>query len=374
MAKHAKLSPSKADQWVNCPASIQLCENLPTIPPNAYMQEGTKAHNFAEELLKEKITLDDVPEEFQEALNVYLSFITTLKNTFKNSELYIEQKVELPNTEIFGTCDCLIKSENQIFVIDYKHGAGVSVNVEDNKQLLIYALGALAFFNEYEDKKDIENIVLAIVQPRIKDETPKIKTINYSHNALMTFKEMLQEAVVKTKQKNPDILPGKHCKFCNAKAICPKYYDQVVEVAKTDFKDIKAKLPDIKTLSNQDIIKVLSHSDSIKNWVTAVQNHAKLLLEHGGSLEGYKLVHKRTNRKWINEKEVISTFSAPKYKKLIFEKPKLKSVAQMSKVIPDDKLKKLHHTPRGDLIIVSESDKRPAASSSALIDFKDIEI
>ena len=79
MTKHAKLSPSAADRWFNCPASIKLCEGLPQEAPNKYMLEGTKAHEFAEKVLLGEITIDQVPEEFREALNLYISFINTTR-------------------------------------------------------------------------------------------------------------------------------------------------------------------------------------------------------------------------------------------------------------------------------------------------------
>jgi len=374
MTKHAKLSPSGADRWFNCPASIKLCEGLPQEAPNKYMLEGTRAHEFAEKVLLGEMTIDQVPEEFREAINLYISYINTLREHYSTSEIYVEQKVKLPGTEIFGTCDCVIRTDYELFVIDYKHGAGVSVDIEDNKQLLIYALGVLAFFNEYEYSENIKSICIAIVQPRARDESPKIKTCYYTHSRLMFFKQQLQEAITKVKQENPNIVQGDHCRFCRAKAICPKYYDQVVDVAKTEFKDVGAKLPAIETLSAQDIIKVLDHAEDIGKWISSVQNHAKALLEQGGLLDGYKLVQKRTNRKWVDESDFISKFNDSEYKYLIFEDPKLKSVAKMSKLIPDAKLKEFYHNPEGEITIVPESDKRRAVSNSALLDFKDIEI
>ena len=52
--KHAKLSPSAAARWINCPGSIRLSEKVPPPPSSDYADEGTLAHAVAEtKLLRE---------------------------------------------------------------------------------------------------------------------------------------------------------------------------------------------------------------------------------------------------------------------------------------------------------------------------------
>jgi len=49
--KHSKYSPSGAHRWVNCPASIKLCEGLES-KSSKYAAEGTDAHEVCEYFLK----------------------------------------------------------------------------------------------------------------------------------------------------------------------------------------------------------------------------------------------------------------------------------------------------------------------------------
>ena len=54
MAAHAKLSPSAASRWINCPGSVALCATLPKPPSTFYADEGTSAHALAEKCILEK--------------------------------------------------------------------------------------------------------------------------------------------------------------------------------------------------------------------------------------------------------------------------------------------------------------------------------
>ena len=51
-SNHARLSPSSAKRWLNCPASIALSAGLPEPPESPYAAEGTLAHAVAESKLR----------------------------------------------------------------------------------------------------------------------------------------------------------------------------------------------------------------------------------------------------------------------------------------------------------------------------------
>ena len=52
MAKHAKLGPSSASRWLNCPGSVALCATVPEEPSSEYADEGTFAHDIAERAIR----------------------------------------------------------------------------------------------------------------------------------------------------------------------------------------------------------------------------------------------------------------------------------------------------------------------------------
>ena len=66
-SKHAKLPPSSAERWINCPGSVALAEQLPPPGSSPYADEGTLAHAVAELKLR-KIIGEITPKKFDKDL------------------------------------------------------------------------------------------------------------------------------------------------------------------------------------------------------------------------------------------------------------------------------------------------------------------
>lgn len=62
-----------------------------------------------------------------------------------------------------GSADCLIIGNGEMVVVDFKYGAGIAVEVENNPQLRLYAIGCLLAFDPLYD---IDAVKMCIVQPR----------------------------------------------------------------------------------------------------------------------------------------------------------------------------------------------------------------
>ena len=83
----------------------------------------------------------------------------------RGHDLRVEVKFDLTHidAEAFGTCDAVIVAPmNRIIVVDYKHGKGHAVEVENNHQLQYYALGAY-YALPASDQCDIEYVEMVIV-------------------------------------------------------------------------------------------------------------------------------------------------------------------------------------------------------------------
>ena len=135
---HAKLSPSSAFRWLNCPGSIRLSAGIEdTSSPAA--EEGTRAHELAEAMLGGKKGKAD-SDEMLAYVQQYVDYVREIAG---DSKIYIEQRVDLteyvPNG--YGTADVITITGDTLHVIDLKYGLS-RVFPKDNPQLYLYALGA----------------------------------------------------------------------------------------------------------------------------------------------------------------------------------------------------------------------------------------
>lgn len=402
MAAHAKLSPSAASRWINCPGSVALCATLPTPPSTFYADEGTAAHALAERCIIEKcdaikykgwyiklsekwgespiflspltcINLEgfEVTSEMVEAVQTYLDALREIgQPIIPEARLSLEHV--WPGT--FGTCDAQIHDgpNGTLYVWDYKHGAGVLVAPDENTQAMLYAEAAL---HALKDKSWVKKIVIGIVQPRHRNggvmtwET----TPGYIEDWI---KGTVKPAALATTKKDAPLVPGdKQCRWCAAKAICPALLGQSLEVAKVAFKDIiPSETPtlvfpnpmDMTPLERAKVATLLSALDDYKD---SFFQYLQELAEKGENTPGWKLVRGRANRRWRSEELIVNQLE-PILGDLLYEK-KLKSPAAVEKLKGIDKkaLCQLWETPEGKLTLAPESDKRQAVIPAALNPF-----
>lgn len=160
--QHAKLSASSAHRWLNCPPSVKLSENFPS-KTSSYAEAGRIAHAIAE-LKARKFFLEPMgvreynarlkplqesshyDKGMDHSTDLYLECLKVTAMSFEKPPFVaLETRVEFSEyvPEGFGTADCIMIGGDTIVIIDYKNGAGVPVEAEENPQMMLYALGAL---------------------------------------------------------------------------------------------------------------------------------------------------------------------------------------------------------------------------------------
>ena len=372
MTKHAKLSPSTASRWLACPGSVALSEKVEQPEPSIYAKEGTAAHKLAELLLTKGAPADhylgkklngiEVTEEMINAVDHYLNYIFDIQfEASEDVQTLVEEKVELIEG-LYGTADCIIYDPlwARLHVIDYKHGIGVPVTPIENPQLIIYVLAAMKHIN----KKHIHELYLTVIQPRTREKDRAIQV--WSVDAQQLKKDWLPKlkAGMKRVKEEPNTFKtGDHCRWCNAKIICPAQQEETQQLTKLEFSEPTE-------LSKKQIKHILDSADRVQAFIEEVRKFAHKTINEGGSIPGYKLVERRSNRKWISEKDVIRKLKDRRLKKdVIFTEPKLKSPAQLEKLIGKNKtLKKFieKHTTKPDtgLTLVPVSDSREATTAA----------
>lgn len=163
--RHAVLSASSSERWLNCPPSARLCEAYED-KGSDYAAEGTDAHALAEARLKQALgilaenpieNLSWYNEEMEECAAGYAAYVVelleTAKQTCSDPVVMIEQRVDFSRwvQEGFGTADCILIADGVMNICDYKHGKGVEVSAEQNPQMMLYALGSLEIFDGIYD-------------------------------------------------------------------------------------------------------------------------------------------------------------------------------------------------------------------------------
>ena len=310
---HSTIGASSSERWINCPRSVYLSEHAPRKLESKYAAEGTNAHQVAELTLRgdsdavlDLMGANGYPAEMFSHAEAYSEFVNEKRKT--GAEVLVEHAFHLKRYDkrAYGTADAVIVNPTELWVIDYKYGAGIAVEATDNPQLRFYALGAL-FSLTPARQKAIDTIHMAIFQPRAAHTEGPVRVATMTKKALMAWgRTVLKPAMEKTLHYDAPVVPGKWCRWCPAITLCPEQGRLPVKVAATaDFgtPDVSSKLPAPKQLTPEQIGVALMARDQIEAWFDAVAGIAKSNLESGGSVPGWKLVQGRRQKSWMNDGE-----------------------------------------------------------------------
>lgn len=234
MSKHSLFSPSSSSIWLNCSASIQYLETKKS--ENVFTLEGVLAHevleNFLNEMIKCNNKLGHKQDNYkrvkdllrssyknEEMIDYAEGFYNCYRNLFHNSafEIHVEKRVvHTKDEDLFGTVDLVAYDSEEVHIVDYKYGM-TKVEVENNTQLLIYAICTMRMFNLINHNK----YFLHIYQPRINN----VKTSFISRDVILEKEKEVLYKLGKIKAKERSFRPGDHCKFCPAKMnnLCHSY-------------------------------------------------------------------------------------------------------------------------------------------------------
>ena len=367
---HAVLSASSAERWIQCPPSA-LLNAVSEDKGSVYAEEGTAAHALCEAKVLRALGRSEEPdphddtyydETMEECAEAYKDYILDEVAKANCPEVFIEQHVDFSAyvPEGFGTCDCIIISDDSLHIVDFKYGKGVEVAAENNAQLLCYALGAVAMFS---DLYEINTVILTIFQPR----KSHIDSWDISREDLEGWATSLlaPKAALAIKGEG-DFCAGDHCRFCRVRNTCRARAEYNLELAKYDF-----KMPPELTL--QEIEIILDRSAQTKAWLDDIESYALEQALSGVTFERYKVVEGRSNRRYRDEQKAAELVLAAGFDP--YKPQEIRGLTDMEKVVGKKKLTELIgdliYKPRGKPVLVSVSDKRPAYISDAAEDFKE---
>jgi len=395
---HAKFSPSAANRWLACTAAPIREAGYSRTSSDA-ADTGTCYHAVAELMLHSLLAIKSAvhktseaklkrvfkeafmdvqkygtgdisgPEatalmNWTEAENNSLSYVRWIINTFGSvissghGSFGIEQRSVILDDEVFGTVDFVIRTLDEFWIIDLKTGR-FPVSPEFNKQLMTYAAG-------YHDKASKFHLVI------FQDMKPHVWST--TSREIKNHLDRIFNAVTKAKS-NPEAVPGKHCKWCKAKADCPDFGKMSLDVAKSEFADIVPDDPTaemtIASMTSEDALTLLSGFAAIEEAVSlALPLLAQRVFNGELSIPGFKLIRSSKHKRWADKKDAEKIL-----KREIGDKAFKRSLItpnQAESLVKDKSILDGHwERPTGELKLVTIETRGKEIVSSARLDFGD---
>ncbi len=394
--RHAVLSASSSHRWLNCPPSARLAEQFPKTT-SSYAEAGRLAHSIAE-LKARKYFLEPMSARtynaqmkklredpnydkgMEEATDSYLAYLKELAMTFPQPPFVaLETRVDFSRyvPEGFGTTDCIMIGSGRICVIDYKNGAGVPVEAENNSQMKLYALGALQVYAPIFGDT-IKAAQLTIVQPNAGG----VKTWNTTVEDLRSWGECVKPIAGNAWVGAGDFAAGDWCRFCPAKAQCSARAAQMLELEPMKDALPEGKLPpEMKALhaisenvppllTDAEIGDILIRAQELAAWVDDLKDYALSAALAGREIAGFKVVEGRGSRDWADLDAAFAALQERGIAEALLYERKPASVAGLEKALG----KKAFAETAADLVVkkpgkptlVPASDNRPPYNPAAI--------
>lgn len=401
---HARLSPSSRHRWGVCPGSIREESKYPEEPSGPAAIDGTHSHTLLEWSINNKLAdpnlmvgkeLTDhegtftVDAERAERVKVAVDYLLlrVLELGITVEQIISEEKVDpyqlTGRTDLTGTVDCHIATDNFVEVIDYKDGMAI-VEAENNPQMLQYLVGILS--KRGESLIPAMKVRLTIIQPKLRAKgMTGISTWDFNSASLQTEVIKLMRQAKATDDPDAPLVPGaEQCKYCRAKG-CSARASAALEASGISFDNLTmAKQAADKTpteMTDAQIKELLEAAPLIRQVIEAAEAEALRRFEAGQSIEGLKVVRGRGSRSWaFNEAEMAEKLKKMGLPKDTIWKTSLISPAQVEKAtwtkrdgtqvrLTERQLKTLNgeyiKKSEGKLTVVSASDDRQAVTLSA---------
>ena len=344
MSLHATLSPSSAERWISCPASIRMTESMPEEQESVYAQEGTAAHALAELMAREQILgtvtkaqktaalkkwrkefniADDAEAEMTEHGQGYVDYLRKRMAEHPGSVLLLEQRLPTGIPDSWGTSDAVIVSADTVESVDYKYGLGVRVEAEGNPQLRLYAVGALEQYGDLFG--EVETVRCTVYQPRLDH----VASEEISASALREWRDSLLPIAEMALGPDAPFGPSEEaCRWCPASGSC------LAQMEWATARDFGVK---VDCMSPDEIAEALDQIPAIRMWCSAVEDYAlDAVYSKNQTIPGYKVVMSGGKRSVKDHEGLIETAVAMGYDRDEISVVKARGIGELEKVLKKD--------------------------------------
>ncbi|MCK5133527.1 MAG: DUF2800 domain-containing protein [Candidatus Sabulitectum sp.] len=401
-----------------CPGSYERCEAAPPRPDTVWSADGTKAHTLLDAALG--YNLDAMATwvkhpEFNKlspnkgmvtAVQVALDYVYDLLQEFPDAivmhEVFVDPPIHSYPGGAGGTCDIAIwiPSIGALFVIDYKHGAGVGVEVFNNDQLLSYVAGFI--FGPYATSGEksiaiiagaIKSITYGVIQPRYAHPRGAVRVERVSLLGVVDHLIDLDMIISRCLNPNAPLVPGdKQCRWCDARTTCPAFEAKALSVVRSGFSTVSqinpTQLPNVQEMPVDRLAQVLEAGSILTLWLKECREHATELARSGYMIPGHKMVNTQASRRWYGPPSTVanqladlaessvSDFMPRKLigiteaEKLVVDAAKSKAKGRKAKQVAAEDARQAFafltvKESSGNTTLVPNSDKRPAINAAS---------
>ncbi len=371
---HAKWSASSTARNWNCHGAIALSKTAPSGKESIHAATGTAVHQISERCLRENLDAShflgatertkehaiEITEDEVNSAQMYVDYVrdrateAQRQGGWSKLEQYFALDALEPPFEAGGTVDAVMyfPEQRMLEVADLKNGMGV-VEIEENKQLRTYGLGAVLANPDLA----VDVIRVTVVQPRAPHKDGRIRSEDFTYVDLIEWTAELLERMALSKQAEDEFakigqnsvlfdewckkwLRTGNCFFCPNSGPCPaQNAERTQKMRQWLDDDLEPKPLDSNhpaLMSDEALADALDSLPALEEAIKALRAYAHNKAETGAKIPRYVLVDKIGNRKWgADDAKVISDLKT--VVKLtddqIFEPAKLRSVAQIEKVL-----------------------------------------
>ncbi len=405
---HARLSPSGADRWMVCTASVRTIE--------AMLERGELKESDLEDEMREQITEEEILDQ---QLNAYSDVVldptresttfsaegTVLHSVRSNCLVFGEEPHEYvgrkmsddgfdfvidddmadrlvpgidwirektPNPIVeervslndwlpgqHGFCDTYWLVRRTLGVSDFKNGVGEPVPVIGTRQLRLYALGGWSELG----KPPVDNVLLNIDQPRAGG----MKFWEFPFAELLEFGDEVKRVYDRIDRGDVEFAPNsKSCRWCpvrKTKRGCAAYnrwHIMMLGIAVLDIANGDPTFVEPAQMPRAHRYYLVKHAAQIRAWLAKLHEESLAAAIDGDPDPGSKAIEPSGGRRFFTDDLMSETIVEYALKDSAFKPKQLIGFTEIDKLMKPGRKKKGHPVEYGQLLrLVDVTEGKP---------------